>query len=204
MNKKIREASKEEIKQASCNYKPIAIKRRNAVERLICIDTGEVSYINNYGLYDAELENLGLEWRLYNANKQKQIRLKKRVDKMVKTNKAVFLTMTFNDYELSITNFETRKKYIKRYLKSQCLMYVANVDYGKQKNREHYHALVVPINDKLDLDAYRVITHSSINAKRVCTSNFKTSLKIAKYINKLTNHSLKTTGCYQRLIYSRK
>lgn len=209
MNKTIKEASLDEIKQAfqrNAIYL-IASYRKQSITREIIEDTGEIITYHHFTRKTAENYNLGFEFRLWVANKGRRNRLEKRVRDMIFSNKAIFLTLTFNDRFLGRdTSPETRRRYIRRFLREQCSDYVANIDFGvddRFTQREHYHALVIPKNDKIDFSSYReFFNDSSINAKRV-RDNEKSVIGVANYVNKLTNHALKDNGRYQRLIYSR-
>lgn len=123
-------------------------------------------------------------------------RLKSRIKKMVMGGNCIFLTLTFRDDVLDNTSSQTRHDYIKRFLNSLGCKYVANIDYGSQNEREHYHAIVQC--DEVDPKSYSL---GAINFKRVkATSD---SGKLANYISKLTNHAIKssTRGC--NIMYSR-
>lgn len=206
MNKKIKECEKSEIIDALHNgaYKVIAKKRKNNL--IYCEyeeDTGELHAHTTYGLKNALNDNLGLEFRLSQSNHMRKARLKERISNMVNTNHAYFLTLTFND---SVFNRnlspETRRRYIARFLKSECKEYVANIDFGSSNNREHYHAVVIP-KTIIDFARYReIFDNSNINYKRIIKGD-KDIKKVSLYIAKLTNHALKENGFYKRLIYSR-
>lgn len=206
MNKKVREATKSEISQSIKNgaYKVIAKKRKNSL--IYCEyeeDTGELHAHATYGLKNAFNDGLALEFRLSQSNHVRKVRLKERISKMVNTNHAYFLTLTFND---SVFNRnlspETRRRYIARFLKSECKEYVANIDFGSSNNREHYHAVVIP-KTIIDFAKYRkIFDNSNINYKRIIKGD-KDIKKLSLYIAKLTNHALKENGFYKRLIYSR-
>jgi len=204
MNQKIVYATREEIAQAMKDnaIRKIALKRRENKHLHIWQDTGEVEFYNKYQKKQAESDNLGFEFRLYMANERRKERIKERITRMYETRKAVFLTLTFSDklFERNITS-ETRRTYIRRFLKDQCSEYLANIDFGSTNQREHYHAVVVP-KTIIDFEKYREIFDSNINAKRIIVSNNSVKL-LGKYINKLTNHALKENGYYQRLIFSR-
>jgi len=197
MNKKIREATKSEISQSIKNgaYKVIAKKRKNSL--IYCEyeeDTGQLHAHATYGLKKALNDGLALEFRLSQSNHMRN---------MVNTNHAYFLTLTFND---SVFNRnlspETRRRYIARFLKSECKEYVANIDFGSTNNREHYHAVVIP-KTIIDFAKYRkIFDNSNINYKRIIKGD-KDIKKLSLYIAKLTNHALKENGFYKRLIYSR-
>lgn len=142
--------------------------------------------------------------------------------------RAFFVTLTFDNDILESTNKATRRTYIARFLKEYTYYYIANIDYGKENNREHYHAIVLldtkqydnlkryrgeTYNHKLYTKGYntfKLITIPQLlflegEAKYQIDSMIKedrSSLKIASYINKLTNHGYKeNTG--DRLIYAR-
>lgn len=55
-------------------------------------------------------------------------------------------SFTFTDEVLQNTSSTTRKKYISDFLKENCIDYFACIDFGKKKQREHYHALIVTDN----------------------------------------------------------
>lgn len=127
---------------------------------------------------------------------EKRNRLSKKIESMLSNSNCIFLTLTFTDEILASTSEDTRRRYITRFLKSNCLKYVANIDYGKKNEREHYHAVVVA--DKIDNKLY---PYGAINFERIrITSNSK---KLAKYVVKLTNHAIKETTKRAHTIYSR-
>lgn len=134
--------------------------------------------------------------RIYNSFRKRQARLKKRIENMIVTNDCLFLTLTFTDSVLDTTSFDTRKKYVLRFLNSLQCAFVGNVDYGSKNDREHYHC-VVAINNVSCNDW----SYGAINFKRIVNKN---SLALAKYVAKLTNHALKETTNNSRIIYSRK
>lgn len=132
-------------------------------------------------------------------------RLKDRILELLLNNGALFLTLTFTDTTLNKTTQETRKKYVTRFLKEQCDIYVANIDFGKQKGREHYHAVVIP---KEMIDHSKWSRYGSIDwihcYHKTKEENYEESSKrLAKYVSKLTNHAIKETVKSNRIIYSR-
>ena len=204
MNKRIIDATHEEIAQAmkENGIRKIALKRRENLQKTVFEDTGEVEIFTKYQLEQAELDNLGLEFRLHKGNERRKERIKERITRMLDTNKALFLTLTFSDkmFDRNATS-ETRRTYIRRFLKEQCVEYLANIDFGSKNHREHYHAVVVP-KTEIDFARYRDIFDSNINAQHIRVN--ENSIKfVGKYINKLTNHALKENGFYKRLIFSR-
>lgn len=164
-----------------------------------------ISYNDLAAHYNQLIKEFGhFEWRLaetINHSKYKRVgRIKKRVKNIVLSGNAIFVTLTFTDSVLKATSDETRKKYIKRYLKENSLIYVANKDFGATNGREHYHA-IVSSPTKLNLSHWN--QYGAINVKRIRSSE-KDLTKVSKYVAKLTNHAIKETALNQRLIYSRK
>lgn len=209
MNKTIRQATKEEIATAYQNKVPLLIAnyRKASLLREINYDTGETTSLCRFNLSMANRYNLGFEFRIWKSNRDRKNRLKDRVSKIISNGNAIFLTLTFNDSFLSRdTTEQTRRRYVSRFLKEQCKQYVANIDYGEREDcthREHYHAIVIPKAEKIDFKPYCAFFDGSrIYAEKVLI-NEKSNISISLYINKLTNHALKTSGKAKRLIYSR-
>lgn len=164
-----------------------------------------ISYDDLAAAQWAAIKEFGyFQWELacaINQSKYKRVqRIKKRVEEIVLSGSAIFVTLTFTDSVLDSTTVETRKKYVKRYLKSNCSIYVANKDFGATNGREHYHAIV---NSPTKLDLSQWFQYGAINVQKVRQSN-KDLTKVSKYVAKLTNHAIKETATNQRLIYSRK
>ena len=135
--------------------------------------------------------------RIYSATRSRNKRLNNYIKKMLNNGDCLFLTFTFNDSTLNTTSKDSRRQIVRRYLSNYKTDYVANIDYGKKNEREHYHA-VIQCN-KVDYSAY----HKYGAIKGEIIKSTSDSIKLAKYINKLTNHAIKDTckGC--RLIYAR-
>lgn len=145
--------------------------------------------------YSSLIESL----RINNAKYHRVARLKNRVELLLNTQQAIFLTLTFRDNVLSTTSYETRRQYVFRFLKSLCPYYVANVDYGKRNHREHYHALV-----SVEAVDHTLWKYGAINFERVSYDETSTTDRLSLYIAKLSNHALKETARRSHLIYSRK
>ena len=108
----------------------------------------------------------------------------------------LFLTFTFDEIVLQKTNADTRRQKVIRYLKSYNVPYVANIDFGKQNGREHYHAIIQ--TDNVD---YSLYDYGALNGKKIVSTS--DNVKLAKYISKLTNHAIKDTTKRNSIIYSR-
>ena len=110
----------------------------------------------------------------------------------------MFGTLTFTDEVLEKTSKETRRRYVARFLNDNTLHYVANIDYGKTTNREHYHFIAL-LDQKIDkkLWTYGFTWFSKIKKN--------TSLRNRKnYLLKLTNHTYKDSTKQEKIISDRK
>lgn len=116
--------------------------------------------------------------------------------KYSKSNYFLFLTFKFSDDALFSTNGLTRRRYVSRFLKSSSDFYVANIDFGELHGREHYHAIADC--ERVDLhfwDKYGNLDYQIVHRlDRDCS-------KLSKYINKITNHAVKSSS--GSAIYSR-
>ena len=135
--------------------------------------------------------------KLIHSENSKYNRLLKRIFKYIDMGQCLFLTLTFRDEVLSATSKETRRKYVRRFLRKFSNAFVGNIDYGKKTSREHYHALIVYD----DPEMLKEWVYGFSSAKYVFDS--KESLeRITRYILKLTNHFVKESTGNERLIYS--
>lgn len=133
--------------------------------------------------------------KINHASYERAIRLKQRISKIIQKD-SLFLTFTFTDDVLHRTSADTRKQYVRRFLSSFEVPYVANVDFGFKNGREHYHAILqMP---RINLTQWK---YGGLNGKIV--RNSTDDVKLAKYISKLTNHAIKETTKRQAIIYSR-
>lgn len=135
--------------------------------------------------------------RLNQSFNKRACRLKERIRSYLEMGQCIWLTLTFSEDVLSSTSVDTRRKYVQRYLKSQSDYYLANIDFGKTTEREHYHAVV--LSEHLDKSAWIYGFTWTERIKNHLTSD----TKLAKYVSKLTNHAIKETTKRQCYIYSR-
>ena len=137
--------------------------------------------------------------RVFDANRHQRNRLQKRISDILTTSEeSTFVTLTFRDDVFAKTTAETRRQYVRKWLKQYGTLYVANIDYGGQHGREHYHAV---INARVRPNTWE---YGILNFEKIkYTPNDKTTLKLAKYVSKLTNHAIKETTKRCALIYSR-
>lgn len=133
--------------------------------------------------------------KVAHADYYRTARLRNRVTSMLQDGECVFATLTFRDDVLASTSRETRRRYVTRYLKGQSEKYVANIDYGAKNEREHYHAVIYGKINPLEWP------YGALNVKKV--KDTSKPEKLAKYVNKLTNHAIKETCKRNAVIYSR-
>lgn len=132
--------------------------------------------------------------RIVNAERQRTKRLRNRISKYLNSGNCLFLTLTFNNECLSNTTEQTRREYVRKWLKTYSSKYIANIDYGKKNGREHYHAIIQV--DRVDFTTWN---HGTCNGQRVKSTS--DDLALSKYICKLTNHAIKNTTKRKALIY---
>lgn len=174
--------------------------------------------IDKWGAIVDELAPTAQEY--YNAHKMNKAlyarnnRLKQRIVALMTCGDCYFLTLTFDSEKASkrgidIENVDEKalkrlKKALTQYL-SGIGHYVANVDYGGENGRFHFHALVQ--SDKplaLGEENEWFQKWGAIKVQRAKWGNKGESpAKIAQYINKLTNHAVKNTVRNHRVIFSR-
>lgn len=205
-----------DYKYKSTILKTDLCKRINAIDKKTYINTQD-GVIHDYDL-DSQYFDLLLQYdykdvvearKINKATYNRVKRLKERITSMLSSGHCIFCTFNFSDSVLTDTSAETRRQYVRRYLKSFNCQYVANIDYGSDKeytdrkgnkrkgtSREHYHALVCA--DRLPLNwsyGYQFLEHVRLRNS--------SDIKLSKYISKLTNHAIKETTKRSCLIYSR-
>lgn len=125
--------------------------------------------------------------------------LRRRINNIINKNDNIyFVTFTFNDKSLSLDK-KTRRVYVSRLCRDCCSDYVANLDYGKKNEREHYHG-VLSINDVALFDM-RWSPYGFYYLEKI-TDNEKSRACLTRYTNKLVTHALKHGA--DSIIYSRK
>lgn len=106
-----------------------------------------LSHILNYSLPTVYPNHMD-EFRIVGHEYEKIRSRKKRYYRYIKAMSESFgtlylVSLTFTDEVLNSTNEETRKAYVRRWLNSTAVDYFACIDYGKENEREHYHAICV-------------------------------------------------------------
>ena len=153
-----------------------------------------------FAFYDDKMD-LDKSLKDYDKYKHKTFRVRRKILKIMVLGSCSFLTLTFTDDVLNSTSEETRRRYVARFLKSISTDYVANIDWGDETQREHYHAVVLGTDFEMSgWDKYGFSDCRTIGRKDdECTSS-----KISKYIYKLSNHATKETTRRKKIIYSRE
>lgn len=139
-----------------------------------------------------------------NHNRYKRIsRYRSKIKQPVLSGNALFVTLTFRDDVLSSTSIQTRRHYVRNWFKAVSpTFYVANIDYGKKNEREHYHGVIL---DSKELALFEVFPWPYGFSKiEPCGNSDVDNTRLAKYIVKLTSHAFKASGGKrQYCIYSR-
>ena len=171
------------------------------------LETDAKTILLNSG-YDIDEINLAI--KVNNSWFAKCHRIKKRIIKMEnekqKDNlKMFFATFTFNDDTLEKNSKESLKTYVRRFLKDNCIDYLANVDYGKKNGRIHFHAVCIA-KDVLPYQIwYEVHNYGTLKVEHCRFDKEKSDeKKMSKYINKLSLHSIKDTTGMKRVITCRR
>lgn len=124
--------------------------------------------------------------------------VKRKIKQIVNSDKGLFLTLTFRDDVLESTSEKTRRTYVFRFCKKYGYGYVANQDFGKETNREHYHVVIFP-KEELSKDIWE---YGFMDIKPItCSSD--DLVRVSKYVSKMTYHAVKDTASINRIIYSR-
>lgn len=125
-------------------------------------------------------------------------RLRDRISDMFDVFDCTFVTLTFEDKYLE-SSLDTKREYCKRFLSSFEMPYVANVDYGGQNGRIHFHAVIACPREQLEREPW----HYGFQYLETCRTDTDDEKRLSKYVAKLSAHALKSTTKNSRLIYSR-
>lgn len=146
-------------------------------------------------------------FKIYNANKQRKknnwneiCKWAFAISKIVsfKDFKIVFGTLTFKDKVLKNTSQRTRARYVTQFLNKETFHYIANIDFGSKKNREHYHFLAL-IKENMNMKNWK---HGS-NKVQVVPFTKKDIKSTKNYLLKLNNHSYKESTKQKRILRDR-
>lgn len=187
----------------------VANSRELLIDKGVVVDVGECLSKMEDAKNEIDIEKWGTMKSyqaslLINESRRKRIqRCRQRIINMFASeNEVVFVTLTFRDEIFEKTSKETRRRYVARFLKENCERYCANVDFGSKNEREHYHGVIV-LKSGLKASKMKNKWLYGFDFYEKVGNEEKDKTKTSKYINKLTNHSLKDSGQFERLIYSR-
>lgn len=145
--------------------------------------------------------------RLLNSRTHKVSRIKQRLIYLIVRHKYVwFCTFTINDNFINKSE-RTKRDYIKQYLNTHDFKYILNVDFGKNgTKRQHYHCILAT---DIDMDVNQFFQNALNNdygwtLSIRCTFSNCGIERLVKYIDKLSNHCIKTTTQQKRLYYNFK
>lgn len=152
-----------------------------------------------------KLENDFDNWheceKLDNARCHRIARLRSKMRETLKRG-GKFVTLTFSDEVLAKTKAKTRHEYVKTWLRG-FYQGIANIDFGAENGREHYHA-VVPC-ENVDLSSWKYGYAFVKDVKIRTDADFERQVeKLSCYSSKLVNHAIKDTTKGYRTIYSGK
>ena len=96
------------------------------------------------------------------------------------------------------TKNQTRRRYVARFLTKHCENYMANIDYGKENGREHYHFIAL-IENNIEKGAWNY-GYDSYTKIKIDSKELK---KVKNYLLKLNNHSYKSSTKINRIIMNK-
>lgn len=136
--------------------------------------------------------------RIIHAQNKRYNNLLKRIIYYMNSGSCYFITLTFRNDVLDNVSELTRRKYVRRFLKSLDACYICNIDFGDQTEREHYHGVVL-------IDDPELIKKWSYGWSdfRKIRDNKQDLNRISNYILKITNHFVKESTKKNYCIYSR-
>lgn len=157
-------------------------------------------FINNIDF----VPDLNLERKL-KARYMKVSRIKKRlIYLLTRYDFIYFVTFTFDDKLINRCD-RTKRDLIKSSLLSfdEHIKFILNIDYGKKTEREHYHCICATNNGSC-LGTHLNNTYPSFTKTELCHKKSSDLKRLSKYINKLTNHSLKDSTRNKRIYFNFK
>lgn len=180
---------------------------------VIMIDGVLERNVIDYNKYRLHCFKSNIPCRLSDSNLEKILknrynkisRIKKRfVWLIVKYRYQYFLTFTFDSHYIDKTD-RTKRDLIKKTLLSfdNDIKYIVNVDYGKQNEREHYHA-IVGTNNSDNLRDFLKLNYPCLTSCDLINTGIDDIKKVSKYINKLSNHCLKDSTKGKRILFNFK
>ena len=145
--------------------------------------------IKNFNEYDLMVDLK----RYFNSFAKKQSYTKKIIEWLLHQD-CLFLSIEFKPELLKKTSEKTRRRYVKLALDNLGGGYIANIDFGKKTNHEHYHCIIQ--NTNIDYKPLRD-KFGRVNGERIIYNDV---VALNRYIYKLTSHCLKPTTHNSRIL----
>lgn len=193
-------------------YQMYTEKRKTAISAGLAIFkyqviNGDMVYsgIDDYGYFSPlTREQVDECERIRQNRKDQRQKIERHIEYLFSKNYDLyFATFNFNDDALQM-KADTRKQKVRRLL-TQCDDYILNIDYGKENEREHYHAIIAFREDKfheyenefgkLKFEEFDSYDFGFYDLQRIRREG-KSKDKLARYIAKLTSHSIKVKQQY--------
>ena len=183
-----------------CNYTKTRYKLINeiGIESFVSLNDEE-----KQKLFEMELNEINECEAIRNCKAHQRNKIENHIKFLFDTNTDIFFaTFTFDDDALKETK-EWRKLQIRRLLTKVCDDYILNIDYGAENEREHYHAVLSIKKPNIykdetnhtrikELDKYKCGFYKVDECKRDDIDK----KRLARYITKLTHHSIKVAQQY--------
>lgn len=143
--------------------------------------------------------------KILNARYAKVSRIKKRLLYLIShRSKCYFITFTFDNNLIEKCD-RTKKDLIKKCLTTfdNDILIILNQDFGKTTEREHYHA-IVGTNSNCNLQNFLDLMYPSFSYTEKINKGSNSIKKLSKYINKLSNHCIKSSTRNSRIYFNFK
>ena len=138
---------------------------------------------NDKKLYNRKVDNIRL----------RKYRLRKRIDFLLENYDCSFVTFTLNDNHIN-DDCHILRTMICRILKECNCYFIGNIDFGSTTERLHFHFIVGKQGIKKYLkerySSEQGLNYGFIDYKKITNKN---SYRLSNYIDKLVNHSLKSS-----------
>jgi hypothetical protein len=112
-------------------------------------------------------------------------RLYDRIYKMLE-DEAYFTTLTY----ANVVGEYTARKDMEQWSRTNCDMFISNIDYGDDNNRIHIHSVCTPKKDIKLVESWK---YGLINIKKVKNTKID-GRKVVMYVSKMVNHAIKESA----------
>lgn len=179
--------------------------------------------LNNYNNFKdiLSLEDFKSARRIINRKQGRRKRCYKKLEQIISLYEELFFekgiycnivfgTCTFNNNAITWKE-ETRTKKVNKWIKEHFLIALANIDYGKQKEREHHHFIGLTFEElektgkkgKKGFDMYEIKDNKNyglgFEPNLEIINDFDNDKKLSNYLVKLNFHSNKNSTRNRRI-----